>query len=249
MDYSKNYFQATFLVDRIRKAAAEGNKTKLYSGLGARMQENEKKLEDFDTIKAQYMQSIQDMFEPLRQETSKEVAVDAVDAVGQSKRFPGMGDYAAYESEAADRIQSKLVARGMPEHIAKGFVMNFMDESGLSSTVNEKNPLVKGSRGGFGLYQLTADRRKAYEAYAERQGIDTSDPMEQEDAQLSFLMEELSGPEKNAWQTIQTAPDAGTAAAYIVRDFLRPAEEHQMSRASKYTGRSLDYITRPKKKF
>lgn len=69
MDYSKNYFQATFLVDRIRKAAAEGNKTKLYSGLGARMQENEKKLEDFDTIKAQYMQSIQDMFEPLRQET------------------------------------------------------------------------------------------------------------------------------------------------------------------------------------
>lgn len=68
MDYSQNYFQATFLVDRIRKAAAEGNKTKLYSGLGARMQENEKKLEDFDTIKAHYMQSVQDMFAPLREE-------------------------------------------------------------------------------------------------------------------------------------------------------------------------------------
>jgi len=244
MDYSQNYFQATFLVDRIRKAAAEGNKTKLYSGLGARMEENEKKLEDFDTIKAHYMQSVQDMFAPLREEKIEEV----VNTVGEAKRFPGKGDYAAYESEAADRLQSKLVARGMPEHIAKGFVMNFMDESGLSSTVNEKNPTVKGSRGGFGLYQLTGPRRKAYEAYAERQGIDTSDPVQQEDAQLSFLMEELNGPEKNAWSNIQTATDAGTAAAFIARDFLRPAEEHLNARVNRYTGRSTDFITRPKQK-
>lgn len=78
MDYSKNYFQATFLVDKIRKAAAEGNKTRLYSGLGARMEENEKKLEDFDTIKAQYMQSVQDMFAGIKEQEQQDEGLDSI---------------------------------------------------------------------------------------------------------------------------------------------------------------------------
>ena len=97
MDYSQNYFQATFLVDRIRKAAAEGNKTKLYSGLGARMQENEKKLEDFDTIKAHYMQSVQDMFAPLREEKPE-------DSIGL-----GLGE----DSMEAPRRNPKLFAEAV----------------------------------------------------------------------------------------------------------------------------------------
>ena len=37
------------------------------------------------------------------------------------------------------------------EHVADGFVMNFKDESGLNPGINEQNPIVPGSRGGFGL--------------------------------------------------------------------------------------------------
>jgi hypothetical protein len=80
------------------------------------------------------------------------------------------------------------------------------------------------------------------------QGINVNDPMEQEDAQLSFLMEELNGAEKENWDVIQTADDAGTAAAYIVREFLRPDKKHMNSRVLNYTGRSSPYITEPAQK-
>jgi hypothetical protein len=60
--------------------------------------------------------------------------------------------------------------------------------------------------------------------------------MEQEDAQIDFMLMELETTENKAWQKIQEAPDAGSAAAMIVTHFLRPAEEHRISRVNKYTG-------------
>jgi len=129
-------------------------------------------------------------------------------------------------------IKAGLVARGLPEHIAEGFVMNFQDESGMNPGINEANPVVPGSRGGFGLYQLTGPRRKAYEAYATERGI----PLDDVDAQLDFLMMELQGPEAAAWAKISGAQNAGEAGAAIVNNFLRPAEEHRNARASEYLG-------------
>lgn len=128
-------------------------------------------------------------------------------------------------------IKKGLLARGLPEHVADGFMMNFQDESGLNPGINEKNPTVAGSRGGFGLYQLTGPRRRAYESFAAQRGVDPADT----DAQLDFLMTELQGPEANAAKSIMSAPDAGTAAAAIARNFLRPAKEHLDSRVAKYT--------------
>lgn len=129
-------------------------------------------------------------------------------------------------------IRQKLLNRGMPEHIADAFVMNFKDESGLDPGISERNPTVPGSRGGYGLYQLTGPRRKAYEAYAAEKGV----PLDSADAQLDFMMTELEGPESAAWQAIQAAPDKGSAAAAIVNQFLRPAEAHRASRVARYTG-------------
>ena len=65
-----------------------------------------------------------------------------------------------------------LVRRGLPRHVAEGFAMNFADESGFDPGINERNPTVKGSRGGYGLYQLTGPRRRAYEAFATQRGTD-----------------------------------------------------------------------------
>lgn len=127
-------------------------------------------------------------------------------------------------------VRQGLIDRGMAPHIADAFVMNFQDESGLNPGINEANPIVPGSRGGFGLSQWTGPRRRALEAYAAQQGVDVADP----NMQLDYLMTELAGPESAAWQSIQNSPDTGSAAAAIVNQFLRPAEQHRSAREARY---------------
>jgi hypothetical protein len=135
-------------------------------------------------------------------------------------------------TDMQSRIRTGLLSRGMAPHIADAFIMNFKDESGLNPGINEIAPTVPGSRGGFGLYQLTGPRRVAYEQFAKERGANPADV----DAQLDFMMMELQGPESRAAKSIFAAPDAGSAAAAIVTNFLRPAEQHRNSRVAKYQG-------------
>jgi hypothetical protein len=127
-------------------------------------------------------------------------------------------------------IRQGLIARGLPEHVADAFVMNFKDESNLNPGINEAAPVVPGSRGGFGLAQWTGPRRDALEAFAAQKGMDVADP----NVQLDFLMTELQGSEAGAAKSILSAPDTGTAAAAIVNNFLRPAEQHRAAREARY---------------
>lgn len=136
------------------------------------------------------------------------------------------------DGDNATAIRQGLVARGLPEHVADAFVMNFKDESNLNPGINEASPLVPGSRGGFGLAQWTGPRRKALEAYASSKGVDPGDM----NAQMDFLMQELQGTEAKAAQAILSAQDTGSAAAAIVNQFLRPAEEHRARREARYLG-------------
>ena len=129
-------------------------------------------------------------------------------------------------------IREGLIARGVPPHIADGFVMNMRDESGLNPGINEAAPIVPGSRGGYGLYQVTGPRRTAYEQFAEGRGS----PLNSVDAQLDFLMTELQGPESRAARSIMAAPDANSAAVAIAKDFLRPSPEHLQRRVDRYSG-------------
>lgn len=148
------------------------------------------------------------------------LAGDAMAALGQST------------PATPEAIRAGLIARGLPEHVADGFVMNFRDESGLDPGINEIAPIVPGSRGGFGLYQLTGPRRRAYEAYVAERGL----PVDSVDAQLDFLMMEMQGPESRAAQAILSTKDAGQAGAAIVNEFLRPLPEYAAKRAARYTG-------------
>lgn len=130
----------------------------------------------------------------------------------------------------ADMILQGLVQRGLPQHVAQGFVMNMRDESNLNPGINEAAPIVPGSRGGFGLSQWTGPRRRALEQFAASRGVPVSDM----NTQLDFLMTELQGPESRAAQSIFAAPDAATAADAILRNYLRPAPEHVASRSQRY---------------
>lgn len=125
-----------------------------------------------------------------------------------------------------DAIVQGLVARGMPEHIAQGFVTNFKDESGFNTAA------VGDNGNAFGLAQWNGPRKAALEKFAAERGKPASDM----NVQLDFLMTELQGPESAAWSKISGAPDAGTAAAAVLNHFERPAEEHRARREAQYTG-------------
>ena len=148
------------------------------------------------------------------------IADDAMVSIGREPTNP------------AGAIRAGLIQRGMPEHIADAFIMNMQDESGLRTDINERNPIVPGSRGGFGLAQWTGPRRRALEAFAAERGVPVSD----KNLQLDFLMQELQGPEARAGQRIMSAQDTPTAAAAILNDFLRPAEQHRAEREARYMG-------------
>lgn len=153
----------------------------------------------------------------------------------------GRDAMAAIGRGGADEIRSGLIKRGLPEHIADGFMMNFQDESGLDPGINEASPLVPGSRGGFGLSQWTGPRRRALEAFAADRGAPVADV----NTQLDFLMSELRGPESAAAREIFGSKTSGEAAAAIVNKFLRPAEEHRASREARYLGGSSRVGTGP----
>lgn len=129
-------------------------------------------------------------------------------------------------------VFSGLVSRGIPPHIAEGITMNLRDESGLNPGINEAAPVVPGSRGGYGLAQWTGPRRKALEAAAAQRGVSVDDP----DFQLDFLVGELQGPERQAWDRVVQTSTAGDAAAAFATNFLRPAKEHLERRVASYTG-------------
>jgi hypothetical protein len=138
-----------------------------------------------------------------------------------------------------DWVIEGLTKRGMPPHIATAFAWNMKDESGLDAGINEIEPLVEGSRGGFGLYQLTGPRRVAYEEFARKRGVNAADP----DAQLDFMMNELKTTERRAAKSIYGSRTTGEAAAAIVNDFLRPHETHRVRRSENYLKRDTGGYT------
>lgn len=133
---------------------------------------------------------------------------------------------------APDYVLNGLIQRGIPAHIAEGFVMNALDESGLNPGINEAAPIVPGSRGGYGLMQWTGPRRRELEAFAAQAGV----PVHDADMQMDFLLRELHGSERSAWDAIQRAQTSGEAGAAIVNRFLRPAEAHRARREASYLG-------------
>ncbi len=64
MNYARNYLNASSLADRIREASTKGEKVTLAAGLGAREEPKRIEMEepDFEQVRAQYMNTVRDMF-------------------------------------------------------------------------------------------------------------------------------------------------------------------------------------------
>ena len=91
------------------------------------------------------------------------------------------------------------------------------------------------------MYQLTdmADgtgRRSDYLNFVKQNGY--KNPWDI-DSQLDFFKWETENTEKAAWDRVRAAEGVGAKASAMVKNFLRPAKEHQITRQNKYL--SLGY--------
>lgn len=124
----------------------------------------------------------------------------------------------ATESE----IIAGLMARGVPGYVAEGIVTRMRAESGLNTGINETNPVVAGSRGGFGLNQWTGPRRVQFENFAADRGAALDDL----GTQLDFTMWELQNTEKPAYDAMLATRTPAEAARVYMEKFLRPGIPH-----------------------
>ena len=115
---------------------------------------------------------------------------------------PGQQERAA---SVRDRLASDL---GLTKEQASGIVSNLHAESGIRG-INEDNPIVPGSRGGFGWAQWTGPRRRAFEAWSQMHGLDPAS----DEANYGYLLYELRTPGmRGILNSVRTAPDATAAA-------------------------------------
>lgn len=121
---------------------------------------------------------------------------------------------------------------------AAGVIGQLGYESDGLQAINERNPVVPGSRGGFGWAQWTGPRRKAFESWATENKADVSDP----EANYQFLIHELKAtPESRVLPALRAASDAQAAGRVFTDQFLRPGVPAYDSRAS-WTQKALDFI-------
>lgn len=81
----------------------------------------------------------------------------------------------------------------------------------------EIKPTVPGSAGGFGWFQWTGPRRRAFEAYCARNNLDPRS----DEANYKFLFVELSGSEKKAIPALKAASGLYNKTVAFEKSFER----------------------------
>jgi hypothetical protein len=118
-------------------------------------------------------------------------------------------------------LYSALRERGLSDAAAKGIIANMIHESRLNPGINEKKPMIPGSRGGYGLIQWTGTRRTALEAEAQRLNVPVSDI----NFQLDYLVNELKTTEIQSYNRMLQTNDPVKAAEIFYAYNLRPSVE------------------------
>jgi hypothetical protein len=106
------------------------------------------------------------------------------DATVHAGRVSETGDYGSRSAEVVQNLMNDL---GLTSDQAAAVVGHLGHESAGLQAINERNPIVPGSRGGFGWAQWTGPRREAFERFARERGMQVTDP----NANYQFLLHEL----------------------------------------------------------
>lgn len=116
---------------------------------------------------------------------------------------------------------------------AAGIVGSLDHETGGFKHMQELEPVVKGSRGGWGYAQWTGPRRKEFESWAEAEGLDLGSY----DANYGNLKRELTQTnESKVMSKLEGIEDPGEAAEIFTSTFLRPGVPAMGSRKMRAYG-------------
>lgn len=167
-------------------------------------------------------------------------------ALGASYAYMGTGN------REIDSSGGGVISRGkyrvkVPEGIGKGVPIGFrlvndlMAELGLTlpqaaavagnlghecvdfEVMQERKPLIPGSKGGYGFCQWTGPRRRNFEAYCKANNLDT----DSYEANFGFLKYEITQtPEGKGFANVKTAETVEDATFNVMADFLRPSPAH-----------------------
>lgn len=118
---------------------------------------------------------------------------------------------------------------------AAAIMGNAGHESGGLMKLQEIEPTVEGSRGGWGWFQWTGPRRRAFEAWAKANRLDAAGYA----ANLGYLIFELRGPEKAAVKATKAARGLQAKVETFERTFERAGVKHYPSRL-KYAQMALE---------
>lgn len=133
----------------------------------------------------------------------------------------------AASANIAQNLHEDLQGRlGLTHEQAAGLVGNLATETGNFKHMQELNPVVEGSRGGWGYAQWTGPRRKQFESYAAGRGL----ALDSYEANLDFIVHEFNTTERGAYNKLLAAGSTEEAALAVMNGYLRPGIPHADSR-------------------
>jgi len=119
---------------------------------------------------------------------------------------------------------------GLTKEQAAGFVANLDHETLGFKFMQEIKPTVKGSKGGYGFAQWTGSRRKAFEAWAQKNNA----PINSYEANFGYLIHEIRNtPEGRFMKDLEKTTTAKEAARVVSEKYLRPGKPNLKSRFDK----------------
>ena len=138
-----------------------------------------------------------------------------------------MSDRTALFRAKAPGIMALLMADfALTDEEAAAILGNIGGETGGFHSLQEKNPLVRGSRGGWGWAQWTGPRRRAFEAYCARNDLDPAS----DKANYSWMFVELKGPERRAIPALKRAVGLRNKVVAFERAYERAGIPHHAGR-------------------
>jgi len=124
---------------------------------------------------------------------------------------------------------------------AAAIMGNAGHESSGFTILQEIKPTVAGSRGGWGWFQWTGPRRRAFEAYCARNNLDPKS----DKANYGFLFVELHGDEKKAIPAVKKAATLSGKVQAFERAYERAGVKHYPERY-RWASIALDAYDRAK---
>lgn len=130
-----------------------------------------------------------------------------------------------------DIFRRVLMQGGLPSHVVEAAIANFIWESGGRTDIDTTNQT--GDNGNsWGAAQWQGSRRTALMDFARQRGTDWTDP----ETQALFVLEELNGPERSAYQRLLATSTPEEALGVWTNNYERAGIPHMEGRLALLNG-------------